>query len=85
MDAKDTGPLARRSRGRSVVVLYNDVGPHSSLGYLTPNEFVARQENAAPRQATGQGAAVCGPPRPGPLHHLLRKEHMQEARDAISS
>jgi putative transposase len=34
-------------------------------------------KNAAPRQATGQGDAVCGPPRPGPLHHPFRKEHMQ--------
>ena len=64
---------------------YNQVRPHSSLGYLTPNEFAARQKNAATRQATGQGAAVCGPPRPGPLHHPLRKGHMQEARDAVSS
>ena len=80
-----------RSRAEAKVVIeawrrhYNDVRPHSSLGYLTPNEFVARQENAAPRQATGQGAAVSGPPRPGPLHHPLRKEHSQEARDAVSS
>ena len=32
-----------------------------------------------------QDAAVCGPSRPGPLHNPLRKEHMHEARDAISS
>jgi hypothetical protein len=63
---------------------YNEVRPHSSLGYFTPNEFAARQTNIAPRQATGQGAAVCGPPRPGPLHYQLRKEHVQEA-GAISS
>ena len=48
-------------------------------------EFVSRLANTAPRHATGQGAAVCGPSRPGPLHHPLRKEHMQEARDAVSS
>ena len=59
--------------------------PHSSLGYLTPNEFVARLPKAASRHATGQDAAVCGPSRPGPLHNPLRKEHMHEARDAISS
>ena len=64
---------------------YNEVRPHSSLGYLTPNEFVARLSNAASRHATGQDAAVCGPSRPGPLHNPLRKEHMHEARDAISS
>ena len=80
-----------RSRAEAKVVIeawrrhYNEVRPHSSLGYLTPDEFAVRQTNTAPRQATGQGAAVYGPPRPGPLHHPLRKEHMQETRDAVSS
>jgi putative transposase len=80
-----------RSRAEAKVIIeawrrhYNNVRPHSSLGYLTPTEFVAQLANAAPRHATGQVAAVCGPPRPGPLHNPLRKEHMQEARDAVSS
>ena len=80
-----------RSRAEAKVIIeawrrhYNNVRPHSSLGYLTPNEFVAQLANAAPRHATGQVAAVCGPPRPGPLHNPLRKEHMQETRDASSS
>jgi putative transposase len=80
-----------RSRAEAKVIIeawrrhYNNVRPHSSLGYLTPTEFVAQLANAAPRHATGLVAAVCGPPRPGPLHNPLRKEHMQEARDAVSS
>ena len=80
-----------RSRAEAKVIIetwrrhYNEVRPHSSLGYLTPNEFVARHVSAASRHATGQGAAVHGPSRPGPLHHPLRKEHRQEARDAVSS
>jgi len=80
-----------RSRAEAKVIIetwrrhYNEVRPHSSLGYLTPNEFVARLPKAASRHATGQDAAVCGPSRPGPLHNPLRKEHMHEARDAISS
>ena len=80
-----------RSRAEAKVIIeawrqhYNEVRPHSSLDYLTPSEFVARQANAASRRATGQGAAVCAPPRPGPLHNPLRQEHMQEARDAVSS
>jgi putative transposase len=80
-----------RSRAEAKVVIeawrrhYNEVRPHSSLGYLTPNEFAVRQANTAPRQATGHGAAVSRPPRPGPLHHPLRKEHMQEAEDPVSS
>jgi putative transposase len=80
-----------RSRAEAKVVIeawrrhYNEVRPHSSLGYLTPHEFVALLANAAPCHATGQGAAVCGPPRPGPLPNQLRKGHMQQARDAVSS
>ena len=76
-----------RSRAEAKVIIetwrrhYNEVRPHSSLDYLTPNEFVARLANAASHHATGQGAAVCGPPRSGPLH----EEHMQQARDAVSS
>jgi hypothetical protein len=56
-----------RSRAEVKVIIETEVRPHSSLGYLTPNEFVAQQANAAPRQATGQGAAVCGPSRPWPV------------------
>jgi putative transposase len=80
-----------RSRAEAKVIIeawrrhYNEVRPHSSLGYLTPNEFVARQQNAATCHATGQGAAVSGPPRPDPLHHPLRKGHRQQLRDAVSS
>ena len=55
---------------------YNEVRPHSSLGYLTPNEFAAQRANAASRHATGRVAAVPGPPRPGPLHKSAPKgEH----------
>jgi putative transposase len=58
-----------RSRAEAKVIIetwrrhYNEVRPHSSLGYLTPNEFAARQANPASHHATGQGAAVCGPSR----------------------
>jgi hypothetical protein len=64
-DAMGTAVLETRFRGRSQALLYNEVHPHSSIGYLTPNEFVAQHANAAPRQATGRVAAVCGPSRPG--------------------
>jgi putative transposase len=80
-----------RSRAEAKVIIetwrrhYNEVRPHSSLGYLTPNEFVARQAHAASHHATGLGAAVCGPSRPGPLLNPLREGHMQQARDAVSS
>jgi hypothetical protein len=34
---------------------FNEVRPHSSLGYLTPNEFVAQGASPAPRRATSAG------------------------------
>ncbi len=80
-----------RSRAEAKVIIetwrqhYNAVRPHSSLGYLTPNEFVAHQTNAALLHATGRGAAVHGPSRPGPLHHPPREGHMQQAMGAVSS
>jgi len=67
---------------------YNEVRPHSSLGYLTPNEFVAKlkMEAAASGQATGQGAAVSGASAPRPVAPPLRKEHtLGVARAAVSS
>lgn len=80
-----------RSRAEAKVIIeswrqhYNAVRPHSSLGYLTPNEFVAQLTNTAPVEATGRGAAVSGPSRPGPLHHPPRKGQMQQAVSAVSS
>ena len=54
-----------RSRAEAKVVIegwrrhYNEVRPHSSLGYLTPAEFVARiEQDAASRPATGRIAAM---------------------------
>ena len=80
-----------RSRAEAKVIIeswrqhYNEVRPHSSLGYLTPNEFAAQSTNAASPYATGRVAAVYGPSRPGPLHHPPCEGHMQQARDAVSS
>ena len=62
-----------RSRPEAKVLIekwrrhYNEVRPHSSLGYLTPDEFVAQGARPARRHATDRDAAVRGPPRPGPL------------------
>jgi hypothetical protein len=51
--------------------LYNEVRPHSSLGYLTPEAFAARlrQQDAAARPATGRIAAVHGAFALHPSHH----------------
>ncbi len=80
-----------RSRAEAKVIIeswrqhFNAVRPHSSLGYLTPNEFGAQLINAAPGNATGRGAAVHGPSRPGPLHHPPRERQMQQTGGAASS
>jgi putative transposase len=57
-----------RSRAEAKAVIetwrqhYNEVRPHSSLGYLTPAAFAARlkEQDAAPAHATGRTAAVSG-------------------------
>jgi putative transposase len=80
-----------RSRAEAKVIIeswrrhFNEVRPHSSLGYLTPNEFVAALANAALRHATGRAAAVCGPSRPGPWHNQPRLRQMLQTGDAVSS
>jgi transposase InsO family protein len=58
---------------------YNEVRPHSTLGYLTPNEFAAR---AAPSNATGPGR--CG--KWGPLAQPVaeRPSGTTTAREPVS-
>jgi putative transposase len=72
-----------RSRQEATVVIekwrkhYNEVRPHSSLGYQTPAEFAARvkEQDAASRQATGRIAAVCGASALRPVAQPPRKRH----------
>jgi putative transposase len=79
-----------RSRGEAKVVIeewrrhYNEVRPHSSLGYLTPAEFAAtlKQQDARSKQATGRTAAVCGASALQPVASPPRKRH---SRVAVSS
>ncbi len=80
-----------RSRAEAKVIIeawrqhYNQVRPHSSLDYLTPNEFVARGARPAPRQATGRDAAVHGASASRPVAQPSRQGQMQPAREAVSS
>ena len=80
-----------RSRPEAKVLIekwrrhYNEVRPHSSLGYLTPNEFVAQGARPAPRHATGRDAAVRGASAPRPVAQPSLRGQMQQAREAISS
>ena len=63
---------------------YNTVRPHSSLGYLTPAEFVAK-EIAASGKATGRDAAVCGASAPRPVASPSRQGHNQNQGAVLSS
>lgn len=80
-----------RSRAEAKVLIeewrrhFNEVRPHSSLGYLTPNEFVARETRPAPRHATGRDAAVYGASAPRPVAQPSPRGQMQQAREAVSS
>lgn len=64
-----------RSRAEAKVMIeawrrhYNEVRPHSSLGYLTPVEFATKlkDNDAAPASATGRDAAVEGVSAPRPV------------------
>jgi putative transposase len=80
-----------RSRAEAKVLIekwrqhYNEIRPHSSLDYLTPNEFVARAARPAPHHATGRDAAVCGASAPRPVAQSPHQGQMQQARIAVSS
>ena len=80
-DAIDTKAHESQSRGRSQTLLYNEVRPHSSLGYLTPAAFAAKLKNdAAPASATGRDAALNGgfAPRPVATPSLKGQSSEQE-------
>jgi putative transposase len=80
-----------RSRAEAKIIIeawrrhYNEVRPHSSLDYLTPEEFAARVPTPAPSNATGRGAAVNGASAPRPVAEPSRRGQLQPAREAVSS
>jgi putative transposase len=83
-----------RSRAEAKVVIetwrrhYNEVRPHSSLGYLTPAEFAAkiREQDVASEQATGRTAAVCGASALRPVASPARKgQAKDQPRAELSS
>jgi putative transposase len=72
-----------RSRAEAKVIIeswrrhYNEERPHSSLGYMTPNEFVASiTTNAGPVTATERTAAVCGAYALPSLNRSVRGKHI---------
>ena len=80
-----------RSRAEAKVVIaqwrrhYNEVRPHSSLGYLTPAAFAAQMARIAPRDATGRDAAVCGASAPRPVASPPRLGQQQQQGAVLSS
>ena len=80
-----------RSRAEAKAIIeawrrhYNEVRPHSSLDYLTPNEFVARAARSASDQAMGRDAALHGASAPRPVAEPSRRGQMQPAREPVSS
>ena len=80
-----------RSRAEAKVVIeswrqhYNDVRPHSSLGYRTPAAFAVEAAPAAPRDAAGRDAAVSGAYAPRPAASPPRQGQTEQAGASISS
>lgn len=82
-----------RSRAEATVVIetwrqhFNTVRPHSSLGYLTPTEFVARlkEQDAASMPATGRTAAVYGASALRPVASPSRKGQSKAATRVAAS
>jgi putative transposase len=66
---------------------YNEVRPHSSLGYLTPAEFAARlgSQGAAPAQAMGRRAAAHGASAPHPIASSPREGQAKAATGVVVS
>ena len=79
-----------RSRAEAKVLIeewrrhYNEVRPHSSLGYLTPNAFVTQGARPAPRHATGRDAAVRRASAPRPVAQPSPRGQMQQSGEAVS-
>src|SRR5690606_19900736 len=79
-----------RSRAEAKVVIetwrrhFNEVRPHSSLGYQTPAAFAARlkEQNARSSPATGQTAAVSGASALRPVAQPSRMGQVIEATRA---
>lgn len=82
-----------RSRAEAKVVIenwrahYNQVRPHSSLGYLTPAAFAAMlsEQHAEPAQATGRDAALHRGFAPRPVAPPSREGQTTAEPEAASS
>ena len=86
-DDADRKPREERSCGCSQTSLYNELRPHSNLGYLTPAAFAARlrEQDAAACQSTGRIAAVCGAYALHPVAAPSRKGHEKAGNQVVAS
>jgi putative transposase len=77
-----------RSRAEAKAVIetwrrhFNEVRPHSSLGYLTPAAFAANIANPASAATTGRTAAVRGALAPRPVAQPSRQGQTRKAENA---
>ena len=80
-----------RSRAEAKVVIeswrrhFNEVRPHSSLGYLTPVAFVAGLARPAPRDAAGRDAPISGAYAPRPAASPPQQGQPKHAGADLSS
>ena len=81
-----------RSRAEAKVLIedwrrhYNEVRPHSSLGYLTPNAFAElKEQDQRPVMQRAGTLRYVGPPRPGPLHNRPLGDKCSNHGEAVSS
>jgi putative transposase len=80
-----------RSRAEATVMIeawrrhYNEVRPHSSLGYLTPAAFAAKIRTGHPAATTGRTAAVCGASAARPVVQPPRKRQTEAPTGAAHS
>lgn len=80
-----------RSRAEAKVVIekwrrhFNDVRPHSSLGYQTPAAFAAGLSRAASCETTGRDAAVCEAYASRPVASPPMHGHTEKAEADLSS
>ena len=63
---------------------FNEVRPHSSLGYLTPAEFVARLKQQVAASRPAGPLRYVGPPRSDPLHHRPARGKRRKRRGQSS-
>jgi len=84
--AIDTKDHESQSRGCSQTLLYNEIRPHSSLGYLTPTAFAAKlnQQRPLPQRAGALRDSGGFAPRPVATSSLKGQSKKRQTPDLSS-